>query len=286
MMRLAVGPDAVDFLDDGDRLAGRYVVGDPFKPHLHPLNTPAGATLSLAMPHDHKHHKGLMYALRAADVNFWEEVVTRPGEVPGRQRHERFVETTEAGDAIGFVEEVSWLAADGTLPTFDERRAISCRRTADGQGYEWSWATELEAKREVELVMSQWSARAADGSLVNYHGLGIRLRRDFGCTGGQRLLLDGAETPFGEAMGRVPREVEFRGRMDGAWPARRAGVRLRQEQTDALFVLESPFAFMSLGPSNLGPLRLAAGKRLGGRYAVTVFDLPADEPAGGPEETA
>lgn len=274
MMHLLIGPTAVDFVA-ADQLAGRYVFGDDFKPHLHPLNTPAGHTLSLASPHDHKHHKGLMYALRASDVNFWEEVSTLPGEVPGRQRHERFASVSESGATVGFVEELSWLGDEGGPLTFRERRSLSCRAAPDHHGYEWVWATELEARREVALVMSQWSAHRADGVSVNYHGLGLRFRRDFGCTGGNALALDGAETPFADGMGRVPREAEFRGSLDGASPAVRAGVRFRQDQENALFVLQTPFAFMSLGPSNLAPFRMSAGQRLVERYVVTVFDLPA-----------
>lgn len=275
MMDLQIGPTAVDFVAAG-RLASRYVFGDEFKPHLHPLNTPAGDTLSLASPHDHKHHKGLMYALRTEDVNFWEEVSTLPGEVPGRERHERFVSVAERGASVGFVEELTWLSDAGGPPTFRERRSLSCREAAGDHGYEWHWTTELAAQRDVELVMSQWSARTAAGIPVNYHGLGIRFRRDFGCTGGNALVLDGVETPFADGMGRVPEEAEFRGSLDGSSPAGRAGVRVRQDQANALFVLEAPFAFMSLGPSNLAPFRMAAGQRLVERYVVTVFDLPAD----------
>jgi hypothetical protein len=274
MMNLRIGPTAVDFVAAG-QLAGRYVFGDDFKPHLHPLNTPAGYTLSLASPHDHKHHKGLMYALRTKDVNFWEEVATLPGEVPGRERHERFVSATESGPTVGVVEELAWLGDGGGPPIFWERRSLSCREAAGDRGYEWGWATELEAQQDVELVTSQWSARTADGALVNYHGLGIRFRRDFGCTGGNALVLDGTETPFADGLGRVPEEAEFRGSLDGSSPAVRAGVRIRQDRKNALFVLETPFAFMSFGPSNLGPFRMVAGQRLVERYVVTVFDLPA-----------
>ena len=51
-------------LSMASELPGLYVLDDPFKPYIHPLKTPAGHTVSLAMPHDHPHHKGSMYALR------------------------------------------------------------------------------------------------------------------------------------------------------------------------------------------------------------------------------
>jgi hypothetical protein len=273
MMRLEIDDTGVNVWS-GDRLAGRYRTADPFKPHLHPLTTPAGHTLSLRSPHDHPHHKGLMYALRTPEVNFWEERPTLPGETPGRQRHDRFAALREAGDAVGFTEELTWLPAAGGAPVFAEVRSLSCRTLADGGGFEWTWETELVAAGAVELTMSQWSAPTANGSLVNYHGLGLRFRRDFGCTGGNALLLDGAERPFAAGMGATPAAVEFRGSIDGTWPIARAGVRVRQDQRNGLFVLDTPFAFLGLGPSNLAPRRLSAGERIAERYVVSVFDLP------------
>lgn len=274
-MRLETDSTAVAFWS-GDRLAGRYVIADDYKPHLHPLNTPAGHTVSLLSPHDHKHHKGLMYALRVPEVNFWEERSTLLGEAPGRQRHDRFQAVTDSGDDVGFEEELTWLPFEGGEAIFREVRALSCRVLAGDQGFAWTWTTEIEAARDVELTMSQWSARTDDGRLVNYHGLGLRFRRDFGCTGGNRLLIDGVERLFAAGMGTTPAEVEFRGSIDGAWPVQQAGVRIRQRQRHGLFVMDTPFAFMGIGPSNLGPVRLHAGECLSEQYDVTVFDVPAE----------
>jgi hypothetical protein len=271
MLRLAVAENAVDFLA-GDRLAGRYNVADEFKPHFHPLNTPAGETLSLASPHDHKHHKGLMYALRTPEVNFWEERVTLPGERPGRQRHEGFEEVVETGDEIGFIESLAWIDADDAV-WFRERRTVRFRT---GDEHVWHWRTELEVLRDTVLIQSQWSAPVENG-LINYHGLGIRLRRDFGCTGGNRLRLDGAETPIQQGMGAIATEAEFVGSLDGTWPVHQAGVRMRQEQTNGLFVMDTPFAFFAYGPSNLAPKPMAKGDRIDERYTVTLFDLPNGE---------
>lgn len=275
MMRLEIDDQAAAF-HAGDRLAGRYVIADEYKPYLHPLRTPAGHTVSLLSPHDHKHHKGLMYALRTPEVNFWEERSTVPGEVPGRQRHERFRVICESGEEVGFEEELAWLPFAGGDPIFREVRSVSCREETLASAYAWTWATDIEARCDVELRMSQWSAQIPDGRLVNYHGLGIRFRRDFGCTGGNALLIDGTTTPFAEGMGSVPRMVEFRGSLDGTWPIQHAAVRIRQEQDHGLFVMETPFAFMGLGPSNLGSVHLRAGDHLVERYTITVLDLATD----------
>ena len=272
MMTLDVGATTVEFCDDG-RLAGRYNHADAFKPYLHPLNTPRGHTLSLASPHDHKHHKGLMYALKAADVNFWEEIPGPFDGLVGRQRHESFADLTERGEHVGFVETLTWLALDGTLPTFRERREIACHAVPDQKAYSWWWRTELEALRDLRLVMSGWSARRNDGTLVNYHGLGLRFRREFGCTRGNELRLDDTPTSFPAGMGSSPQAATFRGSIDGTWPVERAGVTITQNQRHALFVLETPFAFMSFGPSNLSAIDVRQGERLVEEYTVTVFDV-------------
>jgi hypothetical protein len=271
MMTLDVTDTAVD-IRDGGNLAGRYHHADDFKPHLHPLNTPKGHTLSLVSPHDHKHHKGLMYALKAADVNFWEELPGPFDGLIGRQRHDAFVDVVDRGESVGFTETLTWLALDGSLPTFRERRTLACSAAPDRTAYSWTWTTTLEALRDCRLVMSGWSAHRDDGALVNYHGLGLRFRRDFGCTRGNDLRLDGAPTPFAAGMGATPRQATFRGSIDGTWPVARAGVSITQDQQHALFVLETPFAFMSLGPSNLSAIDVRKGETLREHYTITVFD--------------
>ena len=95
-MHLTVTDRSVDF-HHGAVLAGRYAYRDPFKPHVHPLNTPMGYTVSLRSPHDHPHHKALMYALRASDVNFWEEYATTDQEKVGQQEHETFLRVVDEG---------------------------------------------------------------------------------------------------------------------------------------------------------------------------------------------
>lgn len=259
-----------------DQVAGRYVHSDAYKPYLHPLNTLAGHTVSLASPHDHKHHKGLMYALSVPGVNFWEEYATLPGEVPGRQAHERFESVIESGDEVGFEEALTWLPFEDGEPIFREVRSIACRAEPSLNGFAWTWQTELAILQDTELTMSRFSARQPDGRLVNYHGLGIRFRREFGCTGGNHLFLDGKETPIAEGTGMTPRTAEFQGSIDGIWPVERAAVSISQEMSNALFVMDKPFAFMGTGPSNLGPVPLQAGATLSERYEILVFDVRPD----------
>ena len=177
----------------------------------------------------------------------------------------RFTSLRESGDEIGFDEEITWLPVDGGEPVFRETRSVTCRLDPAENGFAWTWTSELSVLRDTELTMSVYSARQNDGRLVNYHGLGIRFRREFGCTGGNLLLLDGQETPITEGSGSVPASAEFQGSIDGIWPVVRAAVRISQEMPNALFVMDKPFAFMGCGPSNLGPVPLQAGATLSER---------------------
>jgi len=273
-MRIVSAGEVLDFFA-GDIRVARYNFRDPFKPCFHPLCTPSGLVVSAAGPHDHKHQKGLMYALRTEDINFWEEVVTLPGEVVGHQRHEAFVSLCDSGEQVGFTQSLVWEAADGTLPTFTERRTIALSQR--GGAIAVAWSNHLTALRDMTLVMSQWSRANPAGQRVNYHGLALRMVRDFANAGGTTLLVDGRPASFADAMGRVPREVTFNGTLDPvypAWPPPKVSMTFAQSQPNAMFFRESPWAFLSLGPSNLAPRTLRRGEEIREAYTVTVADVP------------
>jgi hypothetical protein len=277
MMELEFSPGGVRLSCAGVE-AGYYRHADEFKPHVHPLRTPRGHGVTSCSPHDHKHHKALMYALRAEDVNFWEESTTQPGEVPGRQRHLAFRDVVSRGPEAGFVEDLRWEACDGALSTFDEVRTVRCRHEPGARAFVWTWETRLTALRDVRLVQSQWSHGLGDGSKVNYHGLGIRFRRDFGgMTRNHELNVDGAvfRDHFQQQMGVRPRSVTFVGSLDETWPVERAGVTFTQapHQDNALYVMEDYIPFMALGPTNRAPMTIPKGGVILERYTVKVFDL-------------
>lgn len=273
-MRLEVKETGIEVTGADGSLAGRYVYSDPYKPYLHPLLTPSGVAMSAFMPHDHKHHRALMYALRTPELNFWEERVTLPEERVGRQVHLGLVDVTEAGESVGFTQRLAWCAIDDDRPVFLETRRLSCR--ANGRAYCWGWHTQLEAQHDVTLRMSQWSSPRADGRLVNYHGLGLRLPREFsGEIANVEIRLDGAPSSIAAAHGHVPASIEYRGAADGYWPVRFAGVRFTQRQPNTLFIMKDPFAYVALGPSNDHPRTLRRGEFLEEDYAIDVFDADA-----------
>lgn len=276
MMTLSFSPSAVEFCL-GPLVAGCYRHADEFKPFIHPLRTPRGHSVTLAGPWDHKHHKGLQYALRIEGMNFWEEFSTLPDEQVGRQRHLDFSEVTGSGETVGFAERLGWEGAGGGEAVFEEKRWISCRHAPERRAFIWKWKTEILPLRDVTLIQSQWSHALSGGSKVNYHGLGIRFRRDMGgLTRGNKLILDGNEVDkdFMDHMGECPNEVTYIGNLDETWPVERAGVTFKQNQNNALYICSDVFPFMALGPSNARPRKLFAGKRLSEEYTITVCDVP------------
>lgn len=215
-----------------------------------------------------------MYALRTGEINFWEEVSTIAGEAVGRQRHVELLNVASDGEEVGFTETLAWESVDVTEPIFLENRTLRARHV--GNAFVWTWVTRITVRRNCHLIKSQWSWALPDGRRINYHGLGLRLVRSFGCTGGHTLTLDGREISFLEAMGQIARQVTFRGTFDPVWPqwpGPQAAVTFEQEQRNGLFVLESPFSFMGLGPSNLEEIDVCTGEVLEETYHIRVADV-------------
>lgn len=251
-------------------LAGRLVADDPFKPYLCPLRTPAGHDVTIAMPGDHRHHKGLMYALRAADLNFWEE---NPGSADcGVQR---IVDATPS--AAGLRLSIRWEALDGSRATCDEIRTIACRHVPDRNAFLWSWHSHRTALRDHQLIQSEWSARLPDGRRINYHGLGIRLPWSWSFPGDafNGVETDGTPSTAGDACGCSAREVAWWGLIDGHWSPPRARVAFRQDLGFSWFTLKGGFAYLATGPSALGTIGVPAGSIQEESYAVEVADIPA-----------
>jgi len=276
-MKLSVGRDGAEFASDRGAVAGLYHFDNPWKPYLAPLNSPAGHNLMLAMSHDHKHQRGLMYALRAKDVNWWEERVVREGEAIGVVRHERLDAVRTTGQTLSLSHTLLWTDQAGALDTFRETRTLTCSETAEG--FAWRWQAKFEVLRDAELVLSQWAHPRPDGSKVNYHGLGFRFIRDFdGAFKQTKLIVDGAETTADEAIGSRPKVVTLTGLLDGFEVAPRAGVTIRQSADHPLFIMTEPYPLLSLGPSNLGPVSFRKGDSFAEDFQFLVFD--GEPPAG------
>ncbi len=253
----------------GDALAGTYRLDDRFKPHFCALRTPAGHNVTLVSPGDHRHHKGLMYALKCEDLNFWEE---EPGtghcgiqEIKSTQLQEN-----------GFTQNLLWREEGGQLATYDEQRTITCTPDPAQNGYLWTWETQRTALREHRLVKSGWTLDLEDGRKINYHGLGIRLPWMWAYGGPDFGSIVAGDTPLTdrEASGRHDANLGMWGVIDGCWERTKARVTIRQEHGFAWFALNSGFAYLSTGPTIEEELEVRRGQTFTETYTVLIQDLP------------
>lgn len=266
-MKVEIGAQACVFTHCG-REIGRYVVDDPFKPYLHPLRTPNGHCVTDCMPADHRHHKGMMYALRCQDLNFWEE---DPGS--GEQKQQALSVLQDAW-GTGIQQDLLWHARGGGLETYLERREIVSRYDRKDRGFHWTWRSRRTALRTHRLIKSPWSFPLDDGRKINYHGLGIRLPRAWAFPGGSLsgVEMRGQAMDWKQACGGSDSEIRWWGRMDGFWSPPTVAVTIRQEQPYTWFVLKRDFAYLSVGPSNAREIDVPAGQVFCETYHIVVQD--------------
>lgn len=263
-MNVDIQARAVEF-SEGGLLAGRYVLDDRFKPHFAVLNSPSGHNVTMVSPADHRHHKGLMYALRCADLNFWEE---EPGS--GACGVQEIMFTTLVSG--GFVQELLWRGDQGGLETYREVRTITFRALEGGNAFEWRWHTRRESLRDHRLVKSPWSVRLPDGRTVNYHGLGLRLPWSWAYPHETVAGVEMDGRPADALMGSTAPSATMWGLMDGEWAARKCAVTIRQDGRNAWFVLRQPFAYLAVGPSNAEECDVRKGDAFEEIYTITVAD--------------
>ncbi|MGW0468089.1 DUF6807 domain-containing protein [Streptomyces sp. NPDC003027] len=109
------------------------------RPYLHPVTTLAGVRVTELLPEDHPHHLGVGVAVPdVAGHNFWggRTFVRDRGPTDldnhGEQRHDGF----KLRDPDGFVEELSWTAADRVL--LREHRTVAVAALTDA-----AWALDF-----------------------------------------------------------------------------------------------------------------------------------------------
>ena len=276
-MTVDLSPEAVTFTAAGTP-AGRYVLDDAFKPYINPLRTPDGHLVSDCMPVDHRHHKGMMYALRCADLNFWEEL---PGTDQAGVQHSLSVEALTTGCGKGIRQQLRWAHSSGERPTYDETREIVCRHEPEQRAFIWTWSSRRTALRSHRVIKSEWSLEVADGRRINYHGLGIRMPRSWAFPGDGMNGVECAGTPkpWREACGTTGPQAGFWGKIDGHWNPPVAFVGARQDHGFAWFVLNEGFSYISAGPSNLEEFDVEKGQIFSETYRVIVQDRWAVTPA-------
>jgi hypothetical protein len=265
-LAISAGPDSlgVTVQEGGHVLAQYRFKAVPFKPYLAQLATPSGVNVLRDSPHDHKHHHGLMFALKVEGVDFWSETPQC-----GRQVHRssEFAHSPVQADAasVEFGEELDWTGADNTV-VLREGRKLTFHRTADLGATLVTWSTRLEpppGKTEVHLAGS------------HYFGLGMRFLEPMDKVG-QLLFADARQSETVRGSERLTRSAwcAYSAPLDGKpvtvalfdhpgnprYPAR-------------MFTMTTPFAYLS-ATLNLWkePLQLKAAEPLKLRYGVAAWD--------------
>jgi len=141
----------------------RYRFRDvPHKPYVQEWYSPAGVNILRDAPDDHKHHHGLMFAIKVDGVNFWEEQ-----EAPGTQVHRGFhglnVFKSPGGDNVRLVQRLAWVDPSTDAVLLQEVRTITFHDTAGPALLTW----------ESRFTVPQDKDKATLGG-AHYHGLGMR----------------------------------------------------------------------------------------------------------------
>jgi hypothetical protein len=234
----------------------------PFKPYVQKFFTPQGVNVVRDAPADHLHHHGLMFAIAADGVNFWEEK-TRPGMQRHRELSVRPITDLAGISWATFTQDLDWVLPGSEAPILHERRTLAATNLAAPKASVLAWMTRLEAppdRPQVKLTGSK------------YFGLGMRFLTSMD-TGGQ----------FRNASGQTG--VEGTNDKQSNWCAYGAnadGKPVTVVMFDApsnprhpatWFTMDKGFAYLS-ATLNLAnhPLVIEPGSPLVLRYAVALWD--------------
>jgi hypothetical protein len=227
----------------------------PFKPYVKELRSPGGANVLRDNVPDHLHHHGLMFAVRAADVNFWEET-----PACGTQRSDRLSLLNS-----GFVDHLSWRTSGGPETVLLETRRIQVERAPLPNVTLVTWRTTLALPRRARAPVMLTG--------THYHGLGMRF---------QQAMDGGAFETAGDDVGTVFRgEERLRA---GQWCAYRADLDGRpvtvamfdhpcNPRPATWFTMPRPFAYLAATLRlHETTLDVRPRSRLDLRYGVAVCD--------------
>ena len=240
------------------------------KPYIQELYTPGGVQVLRDSVPDHKHHHGLMFAIAAEGVNFWEEGGGAGRETSGPMDVQPF---DAAKSRAGFSGEVVWTKADGAV-VLRERRAIDVYAAPEIKPTLIAWRTRLQAPPEKSVKLSG----------AHYYGLGMRFVQPMDKTG--RFFFN-PDNAAGVAVGvsRVTpaKWCAFSSEVDGK-PVTVAVFDCPKNRPPARFFSMRPFAYMG-ATINLWkePLELKPDSPLDLCYGVALWD--GDIAAGEVEKT-
>ena len=261
---LTVGTDQTVSVLLGENELLRYQYApNPFKPYVYAWHTPGGRQVLRDAPADHLHHHGLMFAIGAAGVNFWEEGAQAGKQVPVAGP-ELVTQSINGRLTATIRQKLQWQNAEGTT-LMVESRQMTLRPNAVPNASLIEWKTRLEPAQG-QTPLELWGR--------NYFGLGLRMVASMDQQGEFRNAA-GAPGQGAQGSQRI---------MRGAWCAYTAAVEdhpvtiamfdhPENPRPVSWFTMAGPFAYLS---ATLGldqeTLTLSDGQVLELRYAVLAWD--------------
>jgi hypothetical protein len=223
------------------------------RPHVHPLRSPSGATLSRDAPDDHPWHHGLWFTIKYVNgENFWEEM-----DAYGVLRH--VDETT-----------LHWIRPDRETVVIVEARTLDHVELAE-DAYAIDWAVTLVPQTDVVLDRTEFTTWGG------YGGLALRGAGDWTDT---RLLLDDG-TEHDRVLGARSTWCDLSGAVAGGHAGvlvldhpdnPRAPVPWYGSTRSATYGDDGWSNFLNAAFLWEEPLTVAAGDALAFRYRVVVHD--------------
>ena len=252
----------------GQRVFRYRIAPNPYKPYVDYLVTPSGRNLLRDAPADHLHHHGLMFAVRANGVNFWEE-----HQQPGTQAHEGHIRQHAAQTAedvtAGIGHRVHWMPYEDGGPILVEERDLELRSARD----------------ENEPTLLTWRARftapegqgAVEISGAHYHGLGARFLAEMDQDGAFLTPADESADPEhvrgSEQLARAPWQA-YQSEAEGGPVTFAMFCHPGNYRHPAWwFQMDDPFAYLSATMYvHEDPFELADGDTLTLTYGVALWD--------------
>jgi len=256
----------MDIYSGSKKLLTYFYDESQYKPYVKELFTPNGINILLDSPDDHKHHHGLMYAIKVDGVNFWEEtpqsgwqIITSTSKINNK--------TKSNSSANGFVNEILWLASDKKKILLTEKKQIRIEPCSQFDSNLLTWICELTLPD---------SKKSATLTGAHYHGLGMRFIRSMDKEG--RFFT--ADDKQGEIFRGEERLISDR------WCAYTANAKNGKRVTVAMFgdpensggetiwfTMKVPFAYLSATMKlHESSFKLNRGDKLILQYGVALWD--------------
>lgn len=250
---------------DGREVLVYQASPNPYKVYVKSWCTPGGLSVLRDSPHDHVHHRALMYATGADGVDFWTE---NPADRPGKQVPVGGLtldSSTSNGRRTATIgQQLDWQDSGGRVVMHETRRLTLDEGLLPGASL-LTWDSQFSAPADRPRV-ELWGR--------HYFGLGLRMVTDMD-SGGEFF---NASNAAGDLVRGSERKLQ------APWCAYRAAIG-GQSVTVAMFdhpdnprpatwfTMASPFAYLS-ATLNLDrePLSLTGQTPLHLRYGVVLWD--------------